>query len=137
MTDSRDLHPAYVVDTSALIWYLTDHPKLSKIARTLFEAAERGETRLLVSAITLAEMFYADKKFDLFVDFAALYADLQAHPGYEFVPFYPDDVLDFERDEAVPTMHDRMIAGLARRLSVPLIASDPEIVSADLVETIW
>ncbi len=127
----------YVVDTNALIWYLTGHPKLSKRVRTIFEAAGRGETLLIFSAISLAEMYYSDKKFRHFEDFKEVYKVLTSNPAFLFLPFHPEDVLDFEQDSRVPGMHDRIITGLARRLDVPLIASDSEIVAADLVETIW
>jgi predicted nucleic acid-binding protein len=35
---------------------------LSKHASQIFEAAERGETRLYLSAIVVAELYYANKK---------------------------------------------------------------------------
>ncbi|MFZ2358688.1 MAG: hypothetical protein WA040_05030 [Anaerolineae bacterium] len=40
----------YVVDTNALIWYLTKHRKLSQTARDIFAAAERGETLIVISS---------------------------------------------------------------------------------------
>ena len=111
--------------------------QLSNRVRVIFEAAERGETFLAFSAITLAEMYYSDKKFQHFEDFEAVYKALASNSAFLFLPFHPEDVLDFEQDSHVPGMHDRIITGLARRLDVPLIASDPEIVNANLVETIW
>ncbi len=138
MTISPAETPAtYVVDTSALIWYLTNHPQLSKQVETIFEAARRGEVHLVVSAISVAEMFFSDKKFGHFTDFAAVYRALKARPEFEFVPFDSDDVLDFDQDAAVPEMHDRIIAGLARRLGVPVLTNDPHIVQSGLVKTEW
>jgi len=48
----------YVVDPNALIWYLKHDKKLGAEATAIFAAAERGETRLIVSAIVVAELFY-------------------------------------------------------------------------------
>ena len=62
------IEPIYVVDTNALIWHLTNDRKLGTRARDIFNAAELGQTRLVVSAIVMAEMFYANKKFGLFAD---------------------------------------------------------------------
>jgi hypothetical protein len=45
--------------------------------------------------------------------------------------------VDLKKDAAVPEMRDRMITGLARRLGVPLITSDPQIVAAHLVQIVW
>jgi predicted nucleic acid-binding protein len=134
---SETIKPLYVLDTSALIWYLKQDKKLSARAAAVFQAAERGETRLIISAIVIAELFYADKKHGLFESFGQAYADLRAKPYFRIVPFFADDVLDFERDAAVPEMHDRIIAGLARRFGAPLITSDPQIEAANLVEVMW
>jgi predicted nucleic acid-binding protein len=119
------IKPLYVVDTNTLIWYLKHDKKLSAPAATIFEAAERGETRLIISAIVIAELFYADKKHHLFLDFGQIYESLKAKPYFRLVAFNPDDVADFDRDDLVPEMHDRIIVGLARRISAPIITSDP------------
>lgn len=127
----------YVVDTNALIWHLTDDSKLGKQARDIFAAAERGETRLVISAIVIAELYYAGRKFGLFADFDALFDRLRTSPHFRLVPFQADHVLDFDRDQDVPEMHDRIIADLARRLNAPLIASDPRIVESGVVVAVW
>ena len=131
------IRPTYVVDTNALIWYLTDKKRLSSPARAIFEAAERGETRLVISAIVIAEMFYADQKNGFFKDFADTYRQIRAKPYFRFAPLTADAVLDFPQDSAVPEMHDRIIAGLARRLDAPLITSDAMISASGLVEIVW
>jgi PIN domain nuclease of toxin-antitoxin system len=56
------IEPIYVVDTHALIWYLVDALKLGAQAAEVFSEAERGKTRLIVSAIVVAEMYYANRK---------------------------------------------------------------------------
>ncbi len=131
------IEPIYVVDTNALIWHLTNDRKLGARARVIFNAAEQGQTRLIVSAIVMAEMFYANKKFGLFADIDLVFRRLFSAPHIRFAPFTADDVLQFERDASVPEMHDRIIAGLARRLGAPLIASDPQIVDAGVADTVW
>lgn len=131
------IEPLYVVDTNALIWYLMDDRKLGRRAGEIFAAAERGQTRLVVSAIVMAELYYADKKFSLFADFTAVFHRLQAAPYIRFLPFEVEQVQDFDRDQDVPEMHDRIIAGLSRRLGAPLIASDPKIVEAGVTAIVW
>jgi PIN domain nuclease of toxin-antitoxin system len=136
-TSPTETPSTYVVDTNALIWYLTDHPRLSKQAGAIFEAARRGEAQLIVSAISVAEIYFSDKKFGHFADFAAVYSALKSRPEFEFLSFHPDDVLDFDQDAAVPEMHDRIITGLARRLGVPVLTNDPQIVQSGLVKAEW
>jgi predicted nucleic acid-binding protein len=105
-----ELERAYVVDTNVLIWYLTSNPKLSEPARAIFVAAKRGETTLILSAITIAEVYFSDRKFEHFKDFTAVYEALKTRPEFEIMSFNADDVLDFNRDAAVPEMHDRGIS---------------------------
>jgi predicted nucleic acid-binding protein len=136
-TSSTTIEPIYVVDTNALIWYLTTDKKLTKRASQIFEAAERGETRLYISAIVVAELYYVNKKWQYFNDFAQTYHTLKAKPYFRFVPFLADEVLDFDKATSIPEMHDRMIAGLAQRLNAPLITSDSLITSANIVTIIW
>jgi predicted nucleic acid-binding protein len=127
----------YVVDTNALIWYLSKHRRLSQTARDIFAAAEHGETLIVISSVVLAELYYANKKYGLFGDFGAVYRRLQAAPQYRLTSFHANHVLDFDRNSNIPEMHDRIIAGLAHRLGAPLISSDPEITDAATVTVVW
>jgi PIN domain nuclease of toxin-antitoxin system len=131
------IEPLYMVDTMALIWWLTQDRKLGMQAAQVFDAAERGETRLLISAVAIAELYYANKKFRLFHDFAALYQKLRTSPYIRFTTFDAEHVLDFDVDTDVPEMHDRIITGLARRFGAPLLTSDPKIITSRLVTTVW
>ena len=131
------IKPGYVADANALYWYLIHDKKLSAKAREIFHAAERGETQIIISVIALAELYYIQQKKPMPQDFATIYEDLKSKPYFEFVAFHPGDVLDFAKDSPVPEMHDRIIAGLARRLDAPLITIDPMIAASGLVEIVW
>ena len=131
------IEPLYVIDTNALIWHLTDDRRLSESARTVFLAAERGETRLVLSAVVIAELYYADRKFGLFPDFDSVFRRIQQAPHFRLVAFEPEHVLTFSQDEAVSEMHDRIIAGVARRLEAPLVTSDSRIMSAGVARVVW
>jgi len=131
------IDPTYVVDTHALIWYLQGSSLLSASAREIFQAAERGETLLCLSSISVAELYYANKKYGWFPNFGVTYTSLKQKPYFRFVPFAAEDVLDFEADGRVPEMHDRIIAGLARRLTAPLLTSDSTIRANHVGATIW
>lgn len=131
------IEPLYVVDTHALIWYLTNDHKLGKRAAQIFYAAEAGETRLIVSAIVLAELYYVNQKRRWFTDFPSVLRQLEQKPYFRLVPLNPHHIEDFDQDAAVPEMHDRIIAGLARRLNAPLITADIQITESGRVRVIW
>ncbi len=126
-----------MVDTHALVWHLIADPKLGANAKSVFKAADRGDTRLIISAIVLAELFYVNQKWPYFDDFTEAYWDITTHPAMRVEPVNAKDVLDFERDKAIPEMHDRIIVGLARRLRAPLLTRDKPIENAGLVTVVW
>jgi PIN domain nuclease of toxin-antitoxin system len=126
-----------VVDTHALIWYLLNDKKLSEWAKAVFQAAENNQTLLIMSAIVLAELYYANVKNNWFSDFGELYADLISRPYIRVVPVDHVHIPECAQDAAVPEMHDRIIAGVARRLGAPLITSDPLIKKAAIVAIEW
>src|SRR5262245_2501576 len=103
----------FVPDTHALYWYLAGMPQLSQAARDCFDAASRGEAKLLVPAIALAELYYLNAKLGTPLDFAAEFDRLSAAPQIDFVPFQAEDVRGFDALQAIPEMHDRIIAGVA------------------------
>ncbi|MDX2163545.1 MAG: PIN domain-containing protein [bacterium] len=131
------IEPLHVIDTHALIWYLTGDKKLSQQARAVFSAAERGQTRLLIPAMVLAELHFANTKWKWFDDFHTVFRLLNTKPYFRFIPFLPVDVLDFALDAQVPEMHDRIIVGLARRLNAPLITHDAAIKTANIAKVVW
>ena len=136
MTSSLTIEDVYVTDTHALLWYLTGDKKLGKQAKAIFLAAEQGQTTISASVIVLAELFQANMKWGWFPDFPTLYNLIRNKPSYSFVTLEADDVLDFDRDAAVPEMHDRIIAGLARRLGAPLLTADSLIAKAGIVRIV-
>ena len=136
-TSLQKIEEAYVVDTHSLIWRLTNNQKLGSVAKDVFDAAQRGETQLIVSSIVMAEMYFVNKKFNVFSSFGRTYQELIKDPAYQFVSFTVGEVLDFDKNNKVSEMHDRMIVGLAIRLSVPLITHDRNITASGLVNVIW
>ena len=127
----------YVPDTHALYWYLTAMSQLSRTAKACFDAAARGEARLLVPSIVLAELYYLNEKLGAPLDFPAEFKRLQAAPQITFVRFHAEDVLNFTALGAIPEMHDRMIAGVALANGCPCITRDPAITNSAVVQTIW
>jgi hypothetical protein len=90
-----------------------------------------------VPAIVLAELYYLNQKFGQPLDFAEEYVRLEQSGQFVMASLAPSDVLSFDQDSAVPEMHDRIIVGLARRLSAKCLSRDPLIVDSDLVPVVW
>lgn len=127
----------YVLDTVALVRHLTGHKKLGSRAKEVFATAENGYALLIVSPIVIAELYYSDKKYNLFPDFREVYSKLRSQPQFRFVKMSADEVLDFDLMQTVPEMHDRIVACLAHDLGVPVVTNDSKIRNAESVKTIW
>jgi PIN domain nuclease of toxin-antitoxin system len=127
----------YVADTHALFWYLTNSPRLGSQASLAFDEADQGGAQIYVPAIVLAELFYMNDKLGRQLDFPTEVQRFGSSSQFVLVPFLPEDVSDFEADRAVPEMHDRIIAGAARRLNATLLTRDPQIVQSHRVATRW
>ena len=97
----------------------------------------RGQAVIYVPAIVLAELYFLNEKGGRPLDFPSEYARLRQSGQFVFVAFLPEDVLDFDVDAAVPEMHDRIIVGVARRLSAVCLSVDPYIVDSGLVRVVW
>ena len=68
----------YVADTHALYWHLTASPRLGTAAVRVFDEAARGEARILIPAIVLAELFWILAKQDKQSSFAGIIEALAA-----------------------------------------------------------
>ncbi len=131
------VEPIYVVDTHALLWYLTGDKKLSQQAAEIFVAAGNGETQLVISVIVLAELYHLNLKRQTPLNFSDVFASLLTSSVFQLVSFEPVHVLDFAQDSAVTELHDRIIAGLARRLDAPLLTLDPVIADSGVARVVW
>ena len=128
---------AYVSDTHTLFWHLTNSPRLGPQAAQALSDAANGAALVYVPVIVLAELYYLNQKQAVQLDFPAVLRRLQRSRAYVLVPYLPDEVIDLDANRAVPEMHDRIIAGVSRRLNAPLLTRDPQIVRSGLVVTVW
>lgn len=127
----------YVADTHALYWYLTASPLLGANAKNAFDEGKNGNAVIYIPSIVLAELYYLNKKHGELIDFSVEYARLENSSQFEFVGFDAEDILDFAADDAVPEMHDRIIAGVSRRLSAACLTRDSKIIDSKIVKTVW
>jgi PIN domain nuclease of toxin-antitoxin system len=130
---------ALVLDTQAVIWYLSGSPELSLTARTLIQNAERNREDVYISAITLVEIVYPCEKGKL--PLAALQrledalADSAATRVAPLDTFVALAVQKIKRSD-VPDMPDRIIAATAIHLKADLVTRDGRLRSAG-IRTVW
>lgn len=131
---------AVVVDTHAILWYITRDPRLSQKALDALEATTHAGDPIYVPAICLVELTCLIEKNRLPSAaedrlFEAL-DDPERPP--RFVPMDRSivDAVKLVSRAEVPDMPDRIVAATALALQLPLISRDARI-RASQVQTIW
>ena len=119
---------ALVLDTHALIWYLSGSKELSRVARTIIATEEKNGASIFVSAISLVEVVYLAERGRL--PSAALHSleDAPADSAGSLVVTPLDAgvaraVQKISR-VAVPDMPNRIIAATALHLGAELETRD-------------
>lgn len=82
-----------------------------------------------------AELYFLNQKLSGAIDFNKEMTALFQAGQFVFVPFTASDALEFDADSAVGEMHDRTIAGVARRINATLLTRDAQITSSGVVVT--
>jgi PIN domain nuclease of toxin-antitoxin system len=130
---------AVVLDTHALIWYLSGSEELSRTARLAIQMAERNGDDVFISAISLIEIVYLAERGRL----PAAALDRLGHAlkaSQKSLSVAPVDATvanalrTIPRD-VVPDMPDRIIGATAVRLNAALITRDRRLHAAGAIRT--
>jgi PIN domain nuclease of toxin-antitoxin system len=132
---------ALVLDTHAVIWYLSGSKQLSRIAHTVIETEEKNGASIFVSAISLVEVIYLAERGRL--PSAALHSleDALKDPAGSLVVAPLDAGVARAVQEisrvAVPDMPDRIIAATALHLGAKLVTRDRRLQAALKNRAVW
>lgn len=126
-----------VIDTHALVWYLTDDKRLGKRAAAMLD---RPDTRIVVPVIVLAELKYLHQRSRISLSFSAVQTIISADERCAVYPVNEEivDLLPLELD-----IHDAIICATAlacRRASgedTVVLTKDRAITDSGLVSTAW
>jgi PIN domain nuclease of toxin-antitoxin system len=127
----------YVLDTHALIWYLTRDERLSPAARQAFREIERGEARGLIPIVVLLELIRIEEKELIPPLWEAVLATLLGGGRFEVVPLDLNLLALVRELPEIEDLHDRVIVAIARRYEAVLVTYDEIIRRSGLVETLW
>jgi len=129
-----------VLDTHALVWWVTGDPTLSKKAKVAIECELAGG-EIIVSAICAWEIavLVEREKLVLSMDVGSWLAKVSTIESVRIVPIDTETAVksvdlpgDFHKDPA-----DRMIVATARKFAAPLVTKDEKIRAYAHVKTIW
>jgi len=126
-----------VIDTHALVWYLTDDKRLG---RRVAELLDRADTQIVVPVIVLAELKYLHHRNRIPLSFSAVQTIIGADERCSVYPVTEEvvDLLPLDLD-----IHDAIICATAlacrRGLGEDAIVltKDRAITDSGLVSTVW
>lgn len=132
---------SFVVDTHPLVWHLTADTRLGPQGSDLFQAADRGDVRLIVPGIVLIEIIYLAEKRRLPANLVSQVTALLEPPtiNYQLAPL---DLPVIKRLETVdrsfvPDLPDRIVVATALRWDLPLISRDAAFSRVAELNLVW
>ena len=140
ISQGEHLMSALLLDTHAVVWYLSDDKRLSAKALAAIEDVLQDGSELYISVITLVEITYLVEKGRLpAAAMLKLQDELNAEEPVMLVAPLDLDVaqaLSQVPRDAVPDMPDRIIAATAVALDLVLVTRDAKITQSG-IQTVW
>lgn len=126
----------YVTDTQALIKFLNGKKVINDIADSIFRKADEGENIIVIPSVVLFEIGYLHEKGRIPVSVKDIKNILEDSVNYREERLSIDIIESSFEIRDIPELHDRLIAGTARYLNLPLITNDPVILTSRFINCI-
>ena len=128
----------YLADTHALLWFLSTPEKLGRKAARVFATLGAG-SEISISTITVWEVavLHDEGQVRLSAGFSAWHEALARLSGVRIEPLFGEDVEEARGLRSLVDPFDRLIAGTALRLGVPLISRDRRIAKERRLRLVW
>lgn len=127
---------SYVTDTMALILAL-ERRKMPKKVKAIYDEAKKGNVKIHVPSIVLAELAYLSEKSRIDTNIEEAKKLLNSCETILEMPLSMAIIETAFKIDDVPELHDRLIAGTAKEINAPLLTNDPDINNSSFVESIW
>jgi len=130
-----------ILDTHVLVWWVANPDKLSIKALKMIESEIENKEQLLVSAISIWEIYMLVKKgrLKLVMDIGSWHKKIEELQELQFIPV--DSTLAAKSVTLPEPFHsdpaDRMIVATALEYGATLITSDKQLLNYPHVKSFW
>lgn len=126
----------YVVDTVAIIRYISQSKNIGKKALFVFEDADNEKALIMIPIVCLMEIMYLAEKGRVKFKLKDLLERINSNSCYKIINLDSNILLAAEKITNLE-LHDKLIVATAKHLELPLLTCDQDIKSANIVETVW
>jgi predicted nucleic acid-binding protein len=111
--------------------------KMPKKVKAIYEEAQKGNFKVFIPSIVLAELAYLSEKQRIDTNISEVKKLLNTYPTITELPLSIEIIEKAFEISDVPELHDRLIAGTAKKINAPLLTNDPDINNSSYVKSIW
>ena len=126
----------YVTDTQALIKFLNGKKVINDIVDSVFRKTDEGKNIIIIPSVVLFEIGYLYEKKRIPVSVKDIKIVLEDSVNYREEKLSINIIESSFEITDIPELHDRLIAGTARYLNIPLMTNDPVILASKFVNCV-
>jgi predicted nucleic acid-binding protein len=126
----------YVVDTQALIKFLNGVKVITDEIDSILKKTDEGQNIIVVPTVVIFEIAYLHEKKRIPISVEDIENILADSVNYVEEVLTLDIIKSAFEITDIPELHDRLIAGTARHLDIPLITNDPVILGSTFLKCI-
>lgn len=110
---------------------------MPKKVKAIYEEAQKGNVKVFIPSIVLAELAYLSEKQRIDTNISEVKKLQNTYPTITELPLSIEIIEKAFEISDVPELHDRLIAGTAKKINAPLLTNDPDIINSSYVKSIW
>ena len=123
----------YVIDTQALIKFLNGQKVISDKIDEILKKADEGKNIIIIPSVVLFEIGYLHEKGKIPISIKDIEDIVNNSINYSEEKLSMGIIKTAFEIKDIPELHDRLIAGTAKYLNLPLITNDPVILKSESV----
>lgn len=124
----------YVVDTQALIKFLHGKKVINDKINSILQSADEGKCIIVIPSAVIFEIGYLHEGKKIPISLDKIQNILDNSVNYIEEKLSSGIIKSAFEIKDIPERHDRLIAGTARHLNLPLITNDPVILESKFVK---
>jgi len=126
----------YVIDTQAIIKFLNGKKVINDNIDMILKMADAGENIIIIPSVSIFEIGYLHERNRIPISIDDIENIIENSINYVEEKISIGVIKSAFEITDIPELHDRLIAGTARYLNLPLITNDPVILQSNFVKCV-